>query len=165
MVESGAAARGTHPCGGGRGTHRSPAIDTCRSPAVATCCQCHGRDAGPRAQAGRGAGAGAGASCGPARRIALGIGTRAGGGGLRTGVGGTQAGVPAANLPEPLRSAVMRLQVGGVVHSQDRSQSFVMVGGQIAREGETLSPGITLERIEPRSLLLRVAGQAVELPL
>lgn len=73
--------------------------------------------------------------------------------------------VLAANLPEPLRSAVMRLQVGGVVHSQDRSQSFVMVGGQIAREGETLSPGITLERIEPRSLLLRVAGQAVELPL
>ena len=73
--------------------------------------------------------------------------------------------VLAANLPEPLRGAVLRLQVGGVVHSQDRSQSFVMVGGQIAREGETLSPGITLERIAPRSLLLRVAGLAVELPL
>ena len=43
--------------------------------------------------------------------------------------------VLASALPEPLRSAVMRLQVGGVVQSQDRSQSFVMVGGQIAREG------------------------------
>lgn len=68
-------------------------------------------------------------------------------------------------LPEPLRGAVMRLQVGGVVHSQDRSQSFVLVGGQIAREGDTLAPGITLEHITPRWLLLRVAGQLVSLPL
>ena len=73
--------------------------------------------------------------------------------------------VLASALPEPLRSAVLRLQVGGVVHSQDRSQSFVMVGGQIAHEGDTLAPGITLERIGPRALLLRVAEQAVELPL
>lgn len=73
--------------------------------------------------------------------------------------------VLASALPEPLRGAVQRLQVGGVVHSQERSQSFVMVGGQIAHEGDTLAPGIVLERIGPRSLLLRVADQAVELPL
>ena len=70
-----------------------------------------------------------------------------------------------ASLPEPQRSSVTRLSIGGAVHSQDRSQSFVLVGGQIAREGETLSPGITLERINARNLWLRVGEQLVEWPL
>ncbi len=68
-------------------------------------------------------------------------------------------------LPEPLRSAVARLAIGGAVHSQDRNQSFVLVGGQLVREGETLAPGITLERIAARSLSLRVGEWLVELPL
>ena len=68
-------------------------------------------------------------------------------------------------LPEPQRSAVARLAFGGAVHSADRSQSFVLLGGQIVREGETLAPGIVLDRIAPRSLLLRVGELLVELPL
>lgn len=71
----------------------------------------------------------------------------------------------AAALPEPLRSRVGALSFGGAVQSQDRHQSFVLMSGQIVREGETLAPGIVLERIGARSLLLRVDGQAVELPL
>ena len=72
--------------------------------------------------------------------------------------------VPASSLPEPQRSAVARLPIGGAVHSTERSQSFVLLAGQIVREGETLAPGIVLERIAPRALLLRVGEQLVELP-
>ncbi|HNT39416.1 MAG TPA: general secretion pathway protein GspB [Rubrivivax sp.] len=75
------------------------------------------------------------------------------------------AALAAAALPEPLRSRVGALSFGGAVQSQDRHQSFVLMSGQIVREGETLAPGIVLERIGARSLLLRVDGQAVELPL
>ena len=73
--------------------------------------------------------------------------------------------VPASALPEPQRSTVARLAFGGAVHSADRSQSFVLMGSQLVREGETLAPGIVLDRIAPRSLLLRVGEQLVELPL
>lgn len=68
-----------------------------------------------------------------------------------------------AELPEPQRSAVGRLSFGGGVHSVDRAQSFVLLGGQILREGEAVAGGITLERILPRSVLLRVDEQVVEL--
>jgi general secretion pathway protein B len=40
----------------------------------------------------------------------------------------------------------------GAVHSADRAQSFVLLAGQIVREGETLAPGIVLERIAPPTL-------------
>ena len=72
---------------------------------------------------------------------------------------------PASTLPEPQRSVVARLAFGGAVHSADRTQSFVLLAGQIVREGETLAPGIVLERIAPRALTLRVGAQRVELPL
>ncbi|MBL8332261.1 MAG: general secretion pathway protein GspB [Rubrivivax sp.] len=75
------------------------------------------------------------------------------------------AAIPLAQLGEPQRSAVVRLAIAGGVHSQDRTQSFVMVGGQLAREGDTLAPGIVIERIEPRAVLLRVGGQRVSAPL
>lgn len=71
----------------------------------------------------------------------------------------------AAALPEPLRSRVARLRFGGAVQSQDRRQSFVLMDGQIVREGQTLAPGIVLEHIRARSLRLRVDGRAVELAL
>ena len=73
--------------------------------------------------------------------------------------------VNAATLPEPQRSTLARLGLAGGVYSPERSQRFVLVGGQIAHEGEALAPGIVLERIQPRSALLRVEGRLVEMPL
>lgn len=70
-----------------------------------------------------------------------------------------------STLAEPQRSAVMRLAIGGGVHSQDRAQSFVLVGGQLTREGDALAPGIAVERIEPRAVVLRVGEQRVRVPL
>lgn len=64
-----------------------------------------------------------------------------------------------------MKTAVMRLAISGGVHSQDRARSFVMVGGQIAREGDSLGNNITLESILPRTVVLRVGEQQVELSL
>lgn len=73
--------------------------------------------------------------------------------------------IAASALPEPQRSAVAQLAFGGAVQSQDRGQSFVLLAGQLVREGDTLAPGIVLERIGARTLLLRVEGRAVEVAL
>ncbi len=73
--------------------------------------------------------------------------------------------VLAALLPEPQRARIAALAIGGAVHSQDRGQSFVLVGGQPVREGQPVGAGVTLERIEPHALLLRVDGRLVRWPL
>jgi general secretion pathway protein B len=73
--------------------------------------------------------------------------------------------VPVHALPEPQRSRVQQLAIGGAVHSTDRRQRFVIIDGQIVREGDAVSPGLILERIELRVLMLRLGEQLVELPL
>jgi general secretion pathway protein B len=70
-----------------------------------------------------------------------------------------------STLPDALRSAVTRLSFSGAVQSQDREQSFVLVDGRLAHEGDALAPGIVLERIEARALALRVDGRLIRLPL
>lgn len=66
-------------------------------------------------------------------------------------------------LPEPWRSTVTRLGVTGAVHSSDPTQSFVMVGGQLAHEGDRVAPDISIERIGPRATVLRAGPHRVEI--
>lgn len=75
-----------------------------------------------------------------------------------------QAVLPSA-LPDAQRRLLDGLGFGGAVHSQDRAQSFVLQGGQLVREGQAVAPGVTLERIEPHALLLRVGERLVRWPL
>ena len=69
----------------------------------------------------------------------------------------------AGDLPEPWRSTVARLNVSGAVHSSDPTQSFVMVGGQLAREGDRVAPDISIERIGARETVLRAGPHRVEI--
>lgn len=55
--------------------------------------------------------------------------------------------------------------VGGSVWSDSAPSRFVILNGQVLREGQTVSPGLVLERIQPRSALLRWRGLLVEVPL
>lgn len=69
----------------------------------------------------------------------------------------------ASDLPEPWRSTVARLNVSGAVHSSDPTQSFVMVGGQLAHEGDRVAPDISIERIGARATVLRAGPHRVEI--
>ena len=55
--------------------------------------------------------------------------------------------------------------IGGSVWSDSAPSRFVILNGQVMREGQTVSPGLVLERIQPRSALLRWRGLLVEVPL
>lgn len=57
------------------------------------------------------------------------------------------------------------LAVGGSIYSDNASSRFVMINGQVVREGEAAAPGVTLERIGPKSAVLRFKDRRVELPL
>lgn len=56
------------------------------------------------------------------------------------------------------------LTLGGAVHSDNPASRFIIVNGQLVREGEEAAPGITVERIEARAAILRWRDLRVELP-
>lgn len=68
-----------------------------------------------------------------------------------------------SELPEPWRSTVARLGVSGAVHSSDPTQSFVMVGGQLAHEGDRVAPEVSIERIGAHATVLRAGPHRVEI--
>lgn len=82
---------------------------------------------------------------------------------------------PAADTPpKPLllsalapdqRRALPPLAVSGAVWSSSAASRFVMLDGQLVREGDTVAPGLVLERIHPKSAVLRWRDLRLELPL
>ena len=57
------------------------------------------------------------------------------------------------------------LVVGGSVWSDSAASRFVILDGQVLREGETVAPGLVLERIQPKSVLLRWRDMRLEIAL
>ena len=69
-----------------------------------------------------------------------------------------------AELPGSLRQQLPSLAVTGSVYSDDASSRFVMLNGEVVKEGGQPAPGLVLERIEPKSAVLRFKGQRFRLP-
>ncbi|MFT7723910.1 MAG: general secretion pathway protein GspB [Roseateles sp.] len=70
-----------------------------------------------------------------------------------------------AELPESLRRELPRLAISGTVYSDDPASRFVMINGEVMREGASLGADLVLERIGPRELLLRFKGQRYRQPV
>ncbi len=68
-------------------------------------------------------------------------------------------------LPEDVRRLVPALKLGGLVYSAAPASRMVLVNGDIQREGSTVAPGLTLERIKPKSAVFSLRGQRFEVPL
>jgi len=73
--------------------------------------------------------------------------------------------VPLASLSAEQRRDLPALDVSGAVWSASPASRFVMLNGQLTREGDSVAPGLVLERITPKSAVLRWRGLRVELPL
>ncbi|MFN3304095.1 MAG: general secretion pathway protein GspB, partial [Roseateles sp.] len=70
-----------------------------------------------------------------------------------------------AELPESTRRELPRLTISGSVYSDDPASRFVMINGEVQREGARLGPELVLERIAPRELVLRFKGQRYRQPV
>lgn len=75
------------------------------------------------------------------------------------------AAIKLGDLPPALRAQWPALNLGGSVWSDSPSSRFVIVNGQVLREGETAAPGLVLDRIQPKSAVFRWRELRVELPL
>lgn len=68
-------------------------------------------------------------------------------------------------LPDEVRRQVPALKLGGLVYSAAPASRMVLVNGDVQREGSTVAPGLTLERINPKSAVFSLRGQRFEVPL
>lgn len=64
-----------------------------------------------------------------------------------------------AELPESTRRELPKLVISGSVYSEDPASRFVMINGEVQREGAKLGADLVLEQIRPRELVLRFKGQ------
>ncbi len=56
------------------------------------------------------------------------------------------------------------MSFGGSIWSDSAANRFVIVNGQVVREGEQAAPGVTLERIGPKAAILRWRDLRIEVP-
>ena len=56
------------------------------------------------------------------------------------------------------------LAPGGSVWSDSAASRFVILDGQVLREGDTVAPGLVLERIDRKAAVLRWKDQRLEVP-
>lgn len=63
--------------------------------------------------------------------------------------------VPIEQLSAEQRRSLPQLAIGGAIYSDQPAARMLLVGGQLLHEGDTAAPGVTLERIGPRSAVLR----------
>ena len=73
--------------------------------------------------------------------------------------------VPLQQLASDLRRELPPLVVGGSVWSDSAASRFVILDGQVLREGESVAPGLVLERIQPKAVVLRWRDMRVEITL
>jgi len=69
-----------------------------------------------------------------------------------------------SELPSSLRQQLPTLTVSGSVYSDDAASRFIMLNGDVVKEGAQPAPGLVVERIEPRSAVLRYKGERFRLP-
>jgi general secretion pathway protein B len=72
--------------------------------------------------------------------------------------------LPLAELSPQQRAELPPMAIGGAIYSESPSSRFILVNGQVVREGELAAPGVTLERIGPHSAVIRWRGQRIEIP-
>jgi general secretion pathway protein B len=70
-----------------------------------------------------------------------------------------------AELTAEQKRELPPLVIGGSIWSDSALSRFVIFNGQVVREGELAAPGVTLERIAPKSALLRWRDLRIEVPL
>ena len=73
--------------------------------------------------------------------------------------------VPLQQLAAELRRQLPPLVVGGSVWSDTAASRFIILDGQVAHEGDTVAPGLVLDRIQPKSAVLRWREWRLELAL
>lgn len=71
---------------------------------------------------------------------------------------------PLAQLDPQRRAELPPMAIGGAIYSDSAASRFVVINGQVVREGDAAAPGVVLERIGPRAAVLRWRDLRIEVP-
>jgi general secretion pathway protein B len=66
-------------------------------------------------------------------------------------------------LPDDVRRALPPITVSGSTFSNDAASRMLMIGGQLYHEGDTVAPGVVLQRIKQRSAIFAFRGYRYEM--
>jgi len=58
-------------------------------------------------------------------------------------------------LPDDVKRQLPALAIGGAIYSERAADRLLIVSGQLLHEGDTVAPGVVLEKIKQRSAVLR----------
>jgi general secretion pathway protein B len=61
-------------------------------------------------------------------------------------------------LPESIQREVPSLAIGGYMYSKDPADRLLLIDKVLRREGEEIAPGLTLEKLQPKSMVLNYKG-------
>jgi general secretion pathway protein B len=73
--------------------------------------------------------------------------------------------LPLAQLGTEQRHGLPALSIGGSVWSDSPASRFVLINGSVVHEGELAAPGVVVERIGPKSAVVRWNSLRIELAL
>lgn len=62
------------------------------------------------------------------------------------------------DLPENVRQQLPALTVAGATYSENPRYRMVIINGQVVQEGDTVAPGVVLETIRQKEVVLRAQG-------
>jgi general secretion pathway protein B len=71
--------------------------------------------------------------------------------------------VPRDQLPDDVKRQLPPLNIGGSMYSPESSQRMLIVNGEVVREGQAAGAGLVLERVNPRSAVLRFREHRFEI--
>lgn len=66
-------------------------------------------------------------------------------------------------LPEPIRSQLPALAIGGSMYSSNPANRTLIIDGQVYREGEQVAPELWLEQIKLKGAVLKFRGYRFEI--
>jgi general secretion pathway protein B len=70
-----------------------------------------------------------------------------------------------SELPQSTRQALPKLAISGSVYTEDPASRFLILNGEVMREGAQLATDLVLEEIRPHELVLRFKGQRYRQPV
>ena len=63
------------------------------------------------------------------------------------------------DLPEHLRREMPAVTIGGYIYAANPADRSVIINSRLVKEGESVSPGLKLERMLPKEVVMDYRGQ------
>ena len=67
-------------------------------------------------------------------------------------------------LPEPIQRQIAPLAIGGYIYSRNPADRLLLVDKVLRHEGEEVGPGLTLEKLQPKSAVFNFKGYRYRVP-